>query len=99
MNTFDEMIVVIEAAKARKPIQIKAPGDTDWRDCGLAFENFAPDFTSCEYRVKPMPQVVWLKRKPEPFCRTECGGMRTFYLWEQGGQNEIGFDKFIQVIE
>lgn len=61
--TIDEMIEVLQAAKAGKKIQARSNGevkDGDWID-GEKWHNVLPnwDFYHCDFRVKPEPRE-WL---------------------------------------
>lgn len=69
--TIDEMIAVLQAAKAGKAIQCKGKRDKEWSDI-TPFENATWDFNLADYRVKPEPREWWLhsyagKSSPRPF--------------------------------
>jgi hypothetical protein len=55
--TFDEMIVVLKAAKAGKAIQFRIAGSTDeWRDTNNPHWNWEEN----DYRAKPEPREWFL---------------------------------------
>lgn len=47
----DEMIFVLTAAKAGKPIQCSVKGENNWFQAGVRW-----NFATCDYRVKPSPR-------------------------------------------
>jgi hypothetical protein len=57
--TIDEMIAVLQAAKAGKPIQQQYLRKNVWDVCDGRW-----DFTNYRYRVKPEPRRWWLNVYP-----------------------------------
>ena len=98
--TIDEMIAVLQAAKARKQIQFRFRVDQmqlkkcEWEDCETPGWNFG----DCEYRVKPEPRTVWVNEYPD-----HCGD--TAYDTKLHATNAAGrfvvrrAVKFVEVIE
>jgi hypothetical protein len=57
----DEMISVLQAAKANRPIQYKRKRCGEWTDCGPysgIVDSEQWDFTSTDYRIKPDPREI-----------------------------------------
>lgn len=67
MMPLDEMIAVLQAAKARKKIQFRP---TFGHQTELHWSDFDPEgthisttwnFNTCDFRVKPEPRELWLQ--------------------------------------
>lgn len=57
LQSYDQMIEVLRAAKAQKQIQFRQHGHNLWADC-----NATPrwNFATTEYREKPQPRVTYI---------------------------------------
>lgn len=68
--TIDEMIAVLQAAKARKQIQYKHHSETEW----YSVPEPLWDFNQNDYRVKPEPRE-WTLHKPDDPTLSALGNM------------------------
>lgn len=59
----DDMLAVIKAHKEGKPIEWRLVDRDTWRD--FAADSLHFNFSSYEYRIKPVPQEVWVNKYPQ----------------------------------
>lgn len=88
----DEMISVLQAAKAGKPIQFKV------HDGGWADVDNTPDwnFSYCDYREKIVPRVVYFNEYPDGHVGP---AYKTYGEAMQNGNHGGSVVKFVEEIE
>ena len=88
--TIDEMIAVLEAAKAGKSIEARVIDDSKWYTAATQ----CWDFCDIEYRVKPEPRVLWVSTKDLANDKQDWFPAHRFKSFANPG-----FVKFVEVLD
>ncbi len=91
--SYDELIALLQAAKAGKAIQ-RPIGDGKWGDC----PDFILQIEKLKFRIKPEPRTIWLREKdiPRGFTFARVAGTEKDATAPGEHCNVV---KFIEVIE
>lgn len=90
--THDEMIEIIEALRGGKSVQYRLHGSTRWFD---GTPGALPNFGTFEYRVKPVPRVLWVNYSDSDVI---CAAYPTEQLASYTSHGVIP-SKFVEVVE